>query len=455
MKMDGDEKRKYFFMGLTFFLSACAVILFLMLLMHLGEVSEELDKLLKILTPIIDGLVLTYILAPIVNSIENKWIYAKFSARIFKGREEGEKRGRAKRKVRSVSIFITFVIFMLIMVGFFAIIIPGIAESIQKISKNLPVYQWNLTVWVDKMLVKYPALDDAYNNLMNNFSDPINEWINTNVFGKVNEFAGVVLSGGISLIKSLFNFIIGMIISLYLLGSKELMIGQAKKIAYALMKKDTANAFIYNVRYTNKIFQDFFVGKILDSIVIGLLCFIATTILRTPYALLISIIIGVTNIIPFFGPFIGAIPSAILVLLVDPKQCLYFVILIIVLQQLDGNVIGPLILGQKTGLSGFWVIFAITLFGGLFGFPGMLLGVPIFAVIYTGVSSFIRAKLKEKGLKDNTKQYVHVDYINEDGEYVRLPKEDIKGVMSGKDFKAFFTHKKKAENPEEDKKKGD
>ena len=455
MKMDGDEKRKYFFMGLTFFLSACAVILFLMLLMHLGEVSEELDKLLKILTPIIDGLVLTYILAPIVNSIENKWIYAKFSARIFKGREEGEKRGRAKRKVRSVSIFITFVIFLLIMVGFFAIIIPGIAESIQKISKNLPVYQWNLTVWVDKMLVKYPALDDAYNNLMNNFSDPINEWINTNVFGKVNEFAGVVLSGGISLIKSLFNFIIGMIISLYLLGSKELMIGQAKKIAYALMKKDTANAFIYNVRYTNKIFQDFFVGKILDSIVIGLLCFIATTILRTPYALLISIIIGVTNIIPFFGPFIGAIPSAILVLLVDPKQCLYFVILIIVLQQLDGNVIGPLILGQKTGLSGFWVIFAITLFGGLFGFPGMLLGVPIFAVIYTGVSSFIRAKLKEKGLKDNTKQYVHVDYINEDGEYVRLPKEDIKGVMSGKDFKAFFTHKKKAENPEEDKKKGD
>ncbi len=455
MKMDGDEKRKYFFMGLTFFLSACAVILFLMLLMHLGEVSEELDKLLKILTPIIDGLVLTYILAPIVNSIENKWIYAKFSARIFKGREEGEKRGRAKRKVRSVSIFITFVIFLLIMVGFFAIIIPGIAESIQKISKNLPVYQWNLTVWVDKMLVKYPALDDAYNNLMNNFSDPINEWINTNVFGKVNEFAGVVLSGGISLIKSLFNFIIGMIISLYLLGSKELMIGQAKKIAYALMKKDTANAFIYNVRYTNKIFQDFFVGKILDSIVIGLLCFIATTILRTPYALLISIIIGVTNIIPFFGPFIGAIPSAILVLLVDPKQCLYFVILIIVLQQLDGNVIGPLILGQKTGLSGFWVIFAITLFGGLFGFPGMLLGVPVFAVIYTGVSSFIRAKLKEKGLKDNTKQYVHVDYINEDGEYVRLPKEDIKGVMSGKDFKAFFTHKKKAENPEEDKKKGD
>ena len=443
MKMDGDEKRKYFFMGLTFFLSACAVILFLMLLMHLSEVSESLDKLLKILTPIIDGLVLTYILAPIVNSIENKWLYAKFSDRIFKGREEGEKRGRAKKKVRSVSIFITFVIFIFIMVGFFAIIIPGLAESIQKISKNLPIYQWNLTVWVDKMLAKYPALDDAYKNLMNNFSDPINEWINTNVFGKVNEFAGAVLSGGISLVKALFNFIIGMIISLYLLGNKE------------LMKKDTANAFIYNVRYTNKIFQDFFVGKILDSIVIGLLCFIATTILRTPYALLISIIIGVTNIIPFFGPFIGAIPSAILVLLVDPKQCLYFIILIIVLQQLDGNVIGPLILGQKTGLSGFWVIFAITLFGGLFGFPGMLLGVPVFAVIYTGVSSFIRAKLKEKGLKDNTKQYVHVDYINEDGEYVRLPKEDIKGVISGKDFKAFFTHKKKAEDTEEDEKKGE
>ena len=441
-------------MGLTFFLSACAVIVFLLSLMHISEISEGINSLLKIATPVIDGLVLTYFLAPVVNSIENKWLYAKFSDRIFKGREEGAARGKAKSSVRAFSIFITYVLFILIIVGFFWIIIPDIVASIQNISKNFPVYQWNLTVWMEKMLIKYPQLDQAYNTLMSNYSEPINQWINENIFGRVNEFAMTVLSGGLNIIKALFNFIIGMIIALYLLGSKELMIGQAKKTVYALMKKDTANAFIYNVRYTNKIFQDFFVGKIVDSIIVGLLCFIATTILRTPYAMLISIIVGVTNIIPFFGPFIGAIPSAFLVLLVNPKQCLYFIILIIVLQQLDGNVIGPLILGQKTGLSGFWVIFAITIFGGVWGFKGMLLGVPIFAVIYTGVSSFIKAKLKEKGLEINTKKYVHVDYINEEGEYVRLPKEKITRVLSGKDFKSIFSHKKNSEEDKESDKDG-
>ena len=454
MKMDDDDKKKYFHMGLTFFLSACAVIVFLLSLMHISEISEGINSLLKIATPVIDGLVLTYFLAPVVNSIENKWLYAKFSDRIFKGHEEGEARGKAKSRVRAFSIFITYVLFILIIVGFFWIIIPDIVASIQNISKNFPVYQWNLKVWMEKLLIKYPQLDQAYNTLMSNYSEPINQWINENIFGRVNEFAMTVLSGGLSIIKALFNFIIGMIIALYLLGSKELMIGQAKKTVYALMKKDTANAFIYNVRYTNKIFQDFFVGKIVDSIIVGLLCFIATTILRTPYAMLISIIVGVTNIIPFFGPFIGAIPSAFLVLLVNPKQCLYFIILIIVLQQLDGNVIGPLILGQKTGLSGFWVIFAITIFGGVWGFKGMLLGVPIFAVIYTGVSSFIKAKLKEKGLEINTKKYVHVDYINEEGEYVRLPKEKITRVLSGKDFKSIFSHKKNSEEDKESDKDG-
>ncbi len=455
MKMNDDDKKRYFSMGLTFFLSACAVIIFLMALLHLTEISEGIDSILKIATPVIDGLVLTYFMAPVVNSIENKWLYAKYSDRIFKGRETGEKRGKAKRKVRAVSIFITYILFIFIVVGFFWIIIPDIVGSVQNISKNFPVYQWNLTVWMDKMLIKYPQLDEAYNTLMNKYSDPINQWINENIFGRVNEFAMTVLSGGFSILKAIFNFIIGMIIALYLLGSKELMIGQAKKIVYALMKKDTANAFIYNVRYTNKIFQDFFVGKIVDSVIIGLLCFIATTIMRTPYALLVSIIVCVTNIIPFFGPFIGAIPSAILVLLVDPKQCLYFIILIIILQQLDGNVIGPLILGQKTGLSGFWVIFAITIFGGIWGFKGMLLGVPVFAVIYTGVSSFIRAKLKEKGLEDNTKRYVHVDYITEEGEYVRLPKEKITRVLSGKDFKSIFSHKKADNEESSDEEGGD
>jgi len=194
------------------------------------------------------------------------------------------------------------------------------------------------------------------------------------------------------------------------------------------------------VRFTGKTFIDFFVGKIVDSIIIGILCFIVTTIVGTPYAALVSLIVGVTNVIPYFGPFIGAIPSAILVLMVDPKHCLYFIIIILVLQQLDGNVIGPAILGQSTGLSAFWVIFAITIFGGIWGPLGMLVGVPLFAVIYTSVRALIASNLAKKSLPDNTAKYVYVDYIDDEGNFIRIPKKEVKDVVSKHGFKEIIAH---------------
>ncbi|MBR5419762.1 MAG: AI-2E family transporter [Lachnospiraceae bacterium] len=442
MNFDEEEKKKYFHMGLTFFLAACAIVLFLMLIMNIGKVMEGVRQFLKICTPIIDGLVLTYLLAPIVNWIENRWIYARHSEWLFKGKV-GEAKGKVKKKVRAFAIFLTYALFILLVVGLLSLVIPEIAKSVQSIARNYPEYIDNFVNWANAMLEKHPDLEQDFNSLMERYSDTLNEWINDNILGKANEFLMGILSGGLNILKGLLNFAIGMIIALYLLNSKELMVGQAKKVIYALLKKDTANAFIHNVRYTNKTFLGFFGGKLIDSLIIGFLCFIATTIIGTPYALLVSVIVGVTNIIPFFGPFIGAIPSAFLILLVDPKQCLYFVIMVLILQQLDGNIIGPLILGSKTGLSGFWVIFAITIFGGLFSFGGMLIGVPVFAVIYTGVGSLIKTKLDQKKLTDDTKRYVHVDYINDDDEFIRLPKEEVKNVMSKKDFKSTFLKKGK------------
>ena len=447
--MDKEEKKKYTHIGVTVFLTAAAIIVFYRVIMNYAGFKAGIKYIFSIITPVIDGFVIAYLLSPVVNFIEERFLYAKFYDHIFKGRE-GVAKGKIKRRIRMLVIIFTYTVFLLLLYGFFSLVIPSIAESVQNIVSNFPKYMENFQYEMNVILEKHPSLEKGYNEVMANYSEPINQWINENILGKVNTALVGLLSGSFSILKGLFNLIIGLIISVYLVSGKELMIGQAKKVTYALMNRDLANAFIHNVRYTNNTFQGFFGGKIVDSIIIGFLCFIVTSIIGTPYAMLVSVIVGVTNIIPFFGPFIGAIPSAFLVLLVDPKQCLYFIILIIVLQQFDGNILGPMILGQSTGLPGFWVIFAITLFGGLFGFGGMLVGVPVFAVIYTGFKSFISAKLALKELPQDTRQYVHTAYVDDDGTFVKLPKNtrnsrSSQTVVSRSSLRELMNSEKKAE----------
>ena len=240
----------------------------------------------------------------------------------------------------------------------------------------------------------------------------------------------------ISTLGVLWDFIIGFIISIYVLASKETFAGQAKKIAYALFEPDSANIILNNFRFTHKTFVGFVGGKILDSIIIGILCFIGTSIMNMPYAVLVSVIIGVTNVIPFFGPFLGAIPTTILIFVVDPGHplnCLYFVLFILILQQFDGNILGPKILGNSTGITGFWVIFSITLFGGLFGVGGMIVGVPLFAVLYAIIKSYVNGALRRKKLPEDTASYISLSEINENG---MLQSEDNQECVScsGKRF---------------------
>ena len=208
------------------------------------------------------------------------------------------------------------------------------------------------------------------------------------------------------MVKVLLNVLVGLIIAAYLLFSKEKFIGQSKKIVYAILPVRQANVIVHTVRKSNEIFGGFISGKILDSAIIGVLCYIVLSIMQMPYTLLVSVIVGVTNVIPFFGPFIGGIPSAIIIALASPIQGLYFVIFVIVLQQLDGNIIGPKILGDSTGLSPFWVVFAILVGGGLFGFTGMVLGVPAFAVVYYIISNVISYILRKRKLPDDTGVYI-------------------------------------------------
>ena len=279
-------------------------------------------------------------------------------------------------------------------------------------------------------------------------------WLHTELLPNLNTYAKQFASGVAAFLSVLYNLFIGLIVAIYLLGSKRMFAAQSKKIVYGLLKKNNADMVIYYVRVSNNMFSGFISGKIVDSAIIGLICFVAMNILQLPYTMFVSVIVGVTNVIPVFGPYIGAVPSTLLILLVDPKQAVYFLILIIVIQQLDGNIIGPAILGESTGLSAFWVLFSILLFGGFWGIAGMLVGCPLFAVIYRIIKDFISMKLRKKELSDNTWEYMDLKSIevSENGlQYVKY----TSGELNSKKKKTDKKLKKAAFNIKKADKKND
>ena len=395
---------------------------------HLDSFSSRIRSLITILMPVIDGFILAYLLAPVVNAIE-RTITTPFFALIKKEDKKNPK--------RFLSIIITDILVFWAIYVFFSIVIPQIAKSIRTILEQFPSYINTFSLWISNLLNDNPEFQKSVMEFINQYTMDFTTIINSKVLPQLNsinnvtemvtQFSGVInvitsVSMSVySIFRGLWNLIIGAIISVYLLASKELFAAQAKKIVYAFCSVNRANRFISNVRFAHKTFGGFFIGKIMDSIIIGLICFAVTSILGTPFCVLISVIIGVTNIIPFFGPFLGAIPSTILILFIDPLQALYFVIFVIILQQVDGNIIGPKILGSSTGLSSFWVIFSITLFGGIWGVLGMIIGVPIFAILFAFMKSLIETRLSAKELSPDTKKYLKLLYINADSsEYVEF-----------------------------------
>lgn len=274
------------------------------------------------------------------------------------------------------AIVLTLLFVVLIIYAFSSVVLPQLFKSIQSIVFQFPVYVNNLTAWLQKVLADNPEVESYINDLINTYTPELRSWMNDTLLPQMNAVLKVVSNYAFNVLKALWNMIIGLIISVYIMGSKEKFIGQAKKAIYSAMDIKRANSFIEDIRFVHRTFGGFISGKLLDSLLIGILCFAGTSIMGTPYPVLISVIIGVTNIVPFFGPYLGAIPSALLILMIDPIQCLYFLIFILVLQQFDGNILGPKILGDSTGLSSFWVIFSITIFGGFMGVPGMVIGVP-------------------------------------------------------------------------------
>ena len=405
MKFKFDKK--YLHWGITAFLVIAASILFYYVLFHRSNLSSGISKFVGIAMPIIDGFVLAYLMTPVLNKIEQymiKPLYIKAKLPMTP---------KNKRRMRGFSILVTIVLILIVLYEFFGLIIPEVVRSIQSIIFQFPIYVNNLSNWAMGLMKNNPDLEQVVNSLIDQYSSKILDYVNSNLLPNIQELIKTLSSSVFGVLKALWNFVIGFIISIYVLGSKEKFAGQAKQIAYALFDRKTGNEVISNFRFIHSTFIGFIGGKIVDSIIIGVICFICTTLIGTPYAILVSVIIGVTNLIPFFGPWIGGVPSALLVLMVNPRQALYFVILILILQQFDGNILGPKILGDSTGLSGFWVIFAITIFGGLFGVLGMVVGVPIFAVFYAAVKASVNRTLKKKNLPTDVKPYMTVGQIDE------------------------------------------
>lgn len=409
-------ENQYLKWGLTAFCVIAASELFYLLIFHGTNLISGVGKLFEILTPVIIGLVLAYILNPVMIYVEYHIVKPLLNHVTFKIEK------KQKSLSRGISILLTMLLFIAMIYALIAMFVSQIVPSVMNLISNFDVYVVNVTNMINKLLNDNPELGSYVTKMINQYSTDIETWLNEtlDIVTTGSQVLKVVSMSVINVIGILWNSIIGFIISIYVLASKEKFAGQAKKLLYALLPQKAANRMIRNFRCAHRTFSGFFSGKVLDSIIIGLLCFMGTTIMGTPYAALVSVIIGITNIIPFVGPALGAIPTTVLILLVDPMnplKALYFVIFILILQQFDGNVLGPKILGESTGLSSFWVIFAITLFGGAFGMVGMIVGVPIFALIYADMKVLMNDALTKKKLPHITAPYMNVEEINDDGTF--------------------------------------
>lgn len=394
--------RPYLAIALTVILIVVVCIAIFFLVYRYHGLTKAFGKIMNILQPVIIGFVIAYLLNPIMMFLERRILKALSK----KERDEAKKKNIA----RGLATAGAMVIFLVVIAVLVILMVPQLVLSVQDLILTMGDKIDSLMSWVERFTIQGGKMEEMLGSLITEASDYITKWMEDKILNQ--EFIASVTSGVYSVIKTIVNAVIGLIISVYILMKKENFVGQTKKLIYTIFKPRKGNIIVEVLRKSNSIFGGFFIGKIIDSIIIGFICFGGLWVLQMPYAVLVSVIVGVTNIIPVFGPYIGAIPSFILIFLVNPIQGVYFLIFIVILQQIDGNIIGPKILGDSTGLSPFWVIFAILVFGGLFGVVGMLFGVPIFAVIYYLVRRIADHFLRKSDLPVSSAEFVHVDRID-------------------------------------------
>lgn len=401
--------------GVTIFLTfACCILLFFVFL-RFESFAGAFHKIIKSAQPIIIGLVLAYLLNPVMLFVED--ITHKIAEPRMKDPEKVRKTSRAVGVIGAL-VFLVAILSLLI-----AAVVPSVISSASSLIDALPGYAQSAM----QMVRNGRFGDNEYIRIASTYLmtviEQVEEWAETILLPQAQKYIGQITSGVISAVKGVLNFIVGAIVMIYVMSIQEKLKGQSKKLIYAVCSPKCGNKVIEIVRKANEIFGGFITGKITDSAIIGVICYVGCLLLHIPDAILIAVIIGVTNIIPVFGPFIGAIPTILLVVIQSPIHALYLSIFIVVLQQVDGNIIGPKILGSSTGLSSFWVMCAILIGGGLFGFFGMLLGVPVFALIYYIIQQILEYVMTKKNLPVHTDDYIKLLRVDASTNKMVYPQE--------------------------------
>ena len=403
------KRTQYFKWGLTAFLTVCAVLVFYDTFYQDGTLQGFLSQLASILSPVLYGFAIAYLLTPVMSWLENN--IALLWKRCFK-----KELKRPSGALRLISILLTEAAVLFLLYLLMSVLIPQLVDSVTTLINNAESYYRNVYRWADSLLDSdneiavwiASLITDRYSDGMVFLTEKILPWVQKAVVPLTNG----IWSGIRGAVGFAFDLIVGLIVSIYLMGMKEKSLARCCKAVYACLSEKKADAVMRGTRRINAIFSGFVRGKLLDSLIIGILCFICCSLLKLPYTPLVSVVVGVTNVIPFFGPFLGAIPSAFLILLVSPKQCLVFVVFIIVLQQFDGNILGPKILGDATGISSFWVIVAILVGGGFGGVLGMFIGVPVFACVQELVKYLMDRRLRARNMP--TEAYAYVGRAKDD-----------------------------------------
>ncbi len=391
-------------------------ILFVIFIMKHDAVSEKISWFFGVLSPIICGFVIAYLLNPLVMFFENKMFKKLRDGEVSiknPNAENAEKQLAKKRKFRkntakTLSIILTYIVVFALLTALCVAVLPSVAQSIIDLTQKMPEYIKNLERFLKDTFKNNPSISMFVSEEFSELSNILMK-ITEMIEPMATDIIGTISTGLFGMVTSVFvalkNVLLGFIIAIYLLFGKNRLIAQAKKLMFALLKNNTCQNLLAIGNKAHNIFTTYISSNLIDAFIIFAAMCIGTTIMNIPYAMLVSVVCGVTNLIPFFGPFIGAIPCGLLIILVDPIKVIWFVIFVLVLQQCDGNIIKPLLFGESTGLPAIWVLVSIIVGGGLFGMVGMLIGVPVFAVIYLLVADYIVAKLDKKQLPTDTKLY--------------------------------------------------
>ena len=406
----------YLAAGLTAFSVVAAAIVLFFFLEHFSVLWELMNTVGYILRPIFYGMVLAFLLLPVHRRI--------FALLMDRFRETRDPWGRKRGILNGLSILLSLFLAFLLLYILLAMVLPQLYWSVVGLFNALPSYFQSVQQWLTEFLADNPDIQQLVLGYYRSAAAYVNQWMSSDLIPNLESASSTitwlraeilpqltgVVSGVSTVLMALFalfkDIIVAIIVSVYLLARKDVFAAQAKKIVYSLCPTRAADLVVGETRRAYRIFSGFITGSIIDSFIVGVLCLLCFSIFHFPYPMLLAVIIGVTNVIPFFGPFIGGIPCGLLVLLVSPRQCVYFVIFIFVLQQIDGNILHPKILGDSVGLASFWVLFSVLLFGGLFGFAGLVLGVPLFAMFYSVVSRLVRRGLQKRGLPLETQDYL-------------------------------------------------